>query len=687
MRQIHATILVAFGLGVVVGLLLARSPAPLVLGAGGPAGAAADAGGPRPATAATKKANAAFAAGLPFADKRDFEDARKGFIAPLPDHGLVRTKLGTTAWDLGPFAFIKPDAPAPDTVNPSLWRQAQLLSLSGLFQVTDGIYQVRGADLSDIIFVEGESGVTVIDPLISQETARASLDLYYRHRPKRPVVAVIYTHSHLDHFGGVRGVVAEKDVDDGKVQIYAPEHFTGEAISENVMAGNAMSRRATYMYGSLLPRGPRGQVTAGLGLATSNGRPTLIPPTKFITRTGQKETIDGLTYEFQMAPGTEAPAEMHFFIHERKALTTAENATHTLHNLYTLRGAKTRNARAWAHYLNEAIEMFGDQVEVLFAPHHWPVWGNDRAVDHLKKMRDTFKYLHDQTLRLANHGYTMTEIAEMIELPDGLNQNWSSHGYYGSVNHNVKAVYNLYLGWFDANPATLHPLPQGPAARKYVEYMGGSAAVLAKARKGFAQGDYRWVAQVVNHVVLAEPDNQEARALEADAFEQLGYQAECATWRNFYLTGAQELRGGVKKLPAPKSASADLVKAMPLNLFFDYLGVRLNGPKANGKHLVVNLIFPDVKEQYALTVENAVLHHSRARQAKDAHCTVTLARADLDAIILGEAKLGQLITAGRVKIDGQAQKLQELLGLLDSFDFWFNVVTPNPLPATPNGKG
>jgi alkyl sulfatase BDS1-like metallo-beta-lactamase superfamily hydrolase len=662
---------------------------PIVLGAGGKTAAVVGSasGGPKPATAATKKANADFARNLPFANRQAFADAQKGFIAPLPDKGVIKNKLGRPVWDLAPFSFIKLDAKSPDTVNPSLWRQAQLLSLNGLFQVTDGIYQVRGADLSNITFVEGKNGITIIDPLISMETARAGLDLYHQHRPKRPIVAVIYTHSHIDHFGGVRGVVSEKDVAAGKVKIFAPEHFTNEAVSENVMAGNAMSRRASYMYGSLLPKGPSGQATSGLGLTTSTGLPTLILPTDFITRTGEKRTIDGLTYEFQMAPGTEAPAEMHFFIHELKALTTAENAVHTLHNVYTLRGAKTRNARAWAFYLHEALELWGDKAEVLYAPHHWPVWGNDRIVDYLKKMRDTYKYLHDQTLRLANHGFTMTEIAEMIELPDILNKNWSSRGYYGSVNHDVKAVYNFYLGWFDANPATLHALPRGPASRKYVEYMGGAEAVLARARKDFDKGNYRWVAQVVNHVVLAEPENKEARALQADTLEQLGYQAECGTWRNFYLTGAAELRHGVKKLPAPKSTSPDMVKAMPLDLFLDYLGVRLNGPRADGKKIVVNMNFPDVKQKYLVTVENAVLNYTRGKQAKDAHCTVTLARSDLDAIILGEAKLGQLITAGQVKIDGQAQKLQELLGLLDSFEFWFNIVTPNPMPVMKNGKG
>jgi alkyl sulfatase BDS1-like metallo-beta-lactamase superfamily hydrolase len=664
--------LLLVGVGIAIGTALKSLPQ-LSAQAGG------DANGPKPATAQTKKANAAFAKNLPFADKEAFAAAQKGLIAPLPDNGVIKNKAGMPVWDIAPFSFIKLDAPSPDSINPSLWRQAQLLSLTGLFKVMDGIYQVRGADLSNITFVEGKSGITIIDPITSAESAKVGLDLYYQHRPRKPIVAVIYTHSHVDHFGGVRGVISDKDVAAG-VKVFAPEHFTSEAVSENVMAGNAMSRRASYMYGYLLPKGPLGQATTGLGLAGSNGTVTLILPTDIITKTGEKRTIDGLTYEFQMAQGSEAPSEMHFFIHELKALTTAENAAYTLHNLYTLRGAKTRNAKAWASYLHEAVELFGARAEVLFGPHHWPVWGSGQVVDYLKKMRDTYKFLHDQTLRLANHGYTMTEIAEMVEMPESLAKNWSSRGYYGSVNHDVKAVYNFYLGWFDANPAMLHALPPRPAAMKFVEYMGGANAVLVRARKDFESGDYRWVAQVVNHVVLAEPDNKDARTLQADALEQLGYQAECATWRNFYLTGASELRHGVKRPPLGTSASPDMVRAMPLNLFFDYLGVRLNGPKADGKNIVVNMNFTDTKEKYVVTVENAVLNYSKDKQAKDAHCTVTLARSDLDSIILGEAKLPQLITAGQVKIDGQPQKLQELLGLLDSFEFWFNIVTTNPAP-------
>jgi alkyl sulfatase BDS1-like metallo-beta-lactamase superfamily hydrolase len=686
MLHIPGKTLFLVGLGVVLGLALARLPEPSATGQAargkGEEGGqvVGKAGGPNPATETTKKHNVDFAKTLPFKDTRDFEFAKKGLIAPLPAGGVVKNAGGQVVWDPRAYSFITLDQDAPDTVNPSLWRQAQVLSINGLFKVTDHIYQVRGYDLSNITFIEGTDGVTVVDPLISQETAKAALDLYYRHRPKKPVVAVIYTHSHVDHFGGVRGVVDGKDVKAGKVRIIAPEHFTEEAVSENVIAGNVMNRRAVYMYGRLLPKSPQGQVTSGLGLTTSTGQMTLIRPTEFVKMTGEKRTIDGLTYEFLMAPGSEAPAEMHFFIPEHKALCTAENACHTMHNLYTLRGAKTRDARKWSGYLTESLDLWGGKAEVLFAPHHWPVWGNEAIVDHVKKYRDTFKYIHDQTLRLANHGYTMIEIAEMMKLPPSLEANWASRGYYGSLNHNVKAVYNFYLGWFNANPATLHELPPAAAAKRYVEYMGGADAVLARAKKDFARGEYRWVAQVVNQVVLADPGNRAARNLQADALEQLGYQAENGTWRCFYLQGAQELRDGVTKAPVANSASADIVRAMPLDLFFDYLAVRLNGRQANGKKATINMDFTDTKEQYVVTLDNSVLNYAKGKQATDADCTVTLTRSGLDDIILGRAKLPQQITAGDIKIAGNARALQEVLSLLDSFDFWFDVVTANPPP-------
>ncbi|MBL9124242.1 MAG: MBL fold metallo-hydrolase [Planctomycetaceae bacterium] len=635
-------------------------------------------GDPKPATEFTKRANLAAAQTLPFDDTRDFADARRGFIAGLPDGGVVKNAAGQVVWDPRGYDYIQPDAAAPDTIHPSLWRQAQLLTINGLFAVTDRIYQVRGYDISCITFIEGERGITVLDPLVSAETAKASLDLYLAHRPPKPIVAVIYSHSHVDHFGGVRGIVDPADVAAGKVQVVAPAGFAEEAVSENVLAGNVMSRRASYMFGPLLPKNPRGQATAGLGLTTSSGEVTVINPTVLIKETGEKLTLDGLTYEFQMAPGSEAPAEMHFLIRELKALCPAENATHTLHNLYTLRGAKTRDAKAWAGYLTELLELFGDEAEVLFAPHHWPVWGQDRIREHVTKMRDTYQYLHDQSLRLANRGYTMVEVAEMLRLPPELEANWASRGYYGSVNHNAKAVYNFYLGWFDGNPATLHELPPAVASKRYVEFMGGADSVVEKARRTFDGGDYRWTAQVLNHVVLAQPDHQPARGLLADTLEQLGYQSENAVWRNFYLTGAQELRQGVQKSAPGNTRSPDMVSAMSLDVFFDYLAIRLNGPKANGKRFVINFDFPDVGEKFVVRLENSVLTHSSGKREPQANASVTFPRAVLNQVILGKTTLPGEIAAGRIRIEGDAKAVQQMFALLDSFDFWFNIVTPNP---------
>jgi alkyl sulfatase BDS1-like metallo-beta-lactamase superfamily hydrolase len=629
------------------------------------------------ATAATQKINAAVLRQLPFANKQDFEDARRGFIAPLPDNGVIRDKEGKPVWDMSGFSFIKEGAAAPETVNPSLWRQSQLLMYAGLFQVTDRVYQVRGADASNISFIEGDTGIIVVDPLISEETARAALNLYYQHRPRKPVVAVIYSHSHVDHYGGVKGVVSEDDVKAGKVKIVAPDGFLKAAVDENVMVGTAMSRRAGYMYGVLLPPGPQGKVTMGLGPTTSTGTVTLIPPTDIITKTGQEMVLDGLKFVFQLAPDTEAPAEMHFYLPQLKLLCPAENCSHNLHNLYTLRGAKTRDALAWSKALNETLERWGNESEVMLNVHHWPIWGRERIVDRLQKQRDMYRYLHDQTLRLANQGYTMVEIAEMIRLPQGLAKEWYARGYYGTVNHNVKGVYVKYLGWFDGNPANLHPLPPVEASKRYVEFMGGAAAVIKKAQKYYDKGEYRWVAEVVNHVVFAEPKNAAARELQARALEQLGYQAESGPWRNFYLSGAQELRAGVNKLGTGTTASPDTIRAMPLGLLFDYLGVRLNGPKAEGKTITLNWNFTDTKEQYVLALENGALNHTAHKQVKDAEATFTLTRAAFDEFILGgKPELEAMMASGDLKVEGQKEKLGELLSLMDNFDPWFNIVTP-----------
>jgi alkyl sulfatase BDS1-like metallo-beta-lactamase superfamily hydrolase len=635
---------------------------------------------PGPATEATKAANAAMLDELPFEDRQAFEDAHRGFVAPLPTDVLTGPS-GKPVWDPSKFAFLR-DAEAPDTVNPSLWRQAQLVEISGLFEVTDGIYQVRNYDLSNMTIIEGETGITIVDPLVSAETAKAALALYRANRGEdRPIVAVIYTHSHADHFGGVRGVVEQADVDAGKVTIYAPAGFMENATAENVLAGTAMGRRASYQFGNLLPASATGQVSSGLGTTTSAGSITLIPPTDLITETGETATIDGLTYEFLMAPGSEAPSEFMFFIPEKKALNGAENATHILHNTYTLRGAKIRDPLAWSKYLNEMIATWGDKAEVLYNQHQWPVWGSDKVVEHLRLQRDMYRFINDETLHLANQGFNKEEIAETLKLPAAIEKSFSNRGYYGSYSHNVKGTYVYYLGWFDANPATLNPLPRAEAGKHYVEMMGGADAVLAKARDYYEKGEYRWVAEVADHVVFADPENQAAKDLVADAFEQMGYQAESGPWRNFYLAGAQELRGGVAELPTPTSVTPDTLRATGLDLYFDYMSVRLDRGKADGKHMTLNFDFPDVGERYALELSNGVLNNAKGVQLADADASVKLDRTTLDAITLGQTTMKDAVASGQITIEGDKGKLGELFSYLDAFDFWFNIVTPN-VPAS-----
>lgn len=636
---------------------------------------AAEPTAPQPASAETRGANLAFGRDLPFDDVDDFANARRGLIA-RPDSVDIRKTDGQPVWNLDQYRFVEQQTDTPDTVNPSLWRQTRLNNLYGLYEVIPGIYQVRGYDLSNITFVATDNGYLVIDPLISAETARAALDLLYQHRPQKPVVAVIYSHSHADHFAGVRGVIDEADVTAGKVRIIAPEGFMANAVSENVYAGNAMGRRASYMYGSLLPRGPTGQVDAGLGKTTSSGTLTLIEPTDIISETGTEMVIDGLRIVFQNTPGTEAPAEMNFYFPDLNALCMAENISGNMHNLYTLRGAQVRDARAWSHYIDESIALFGERTEVLFTSHHWPRWGREAALEYLSSQRDLYKYLHDQTLRLANHGYTMNEIAEMVELPPNLARVWSSRGYYGSVSHNVKAVYQRYLGWFDGNPANLHPLPPTEASRRYVEFMGGSEAVLEKARLDYDQGNYRWVAEVVNHVVFAEPENAAARELQAAALEQLGYQAESAPWRNFYLTGAAELRHGVRRGPAPNTRSPDLLRALDTGEIFDFLAIRLNGPRAQDVALAINWEFVDSDERYALVLRNSVLNHFAGQAVPEADLDLSLSRETLLKVMTKQTSFEQELASGHVTAQGNPQVLAQLFALLDEFEFWFDIVTP-----------
>lgn len=627
------------------------------------------------ATSATKAANQKLLGELPFSDKSDFDDAHRGFVAPLPDT-VIKGPSGNAIWNPQQYAFIKEGSAAPGTVNPSLWRQAQLINISGLFQVTDGIYQVRNQDLSNMTIIEGKEGITVVDPLISAETAKVAIDLYYANRGKKTVKAVIYTHSHIDHYGGVRGIVDAADVTSGKVKIYAPEGFLDAAVAENVMAGNAMSRRASYMYGNLLPPDPKGQVGAGLGTTTSAGTVTLLPPTDIITKTGEKRTIDGLTYEFLMAPGSEAPAEMLWYIEEKRAISAAEDCTHTLHNTYSLRGAKIREPLPWSKYLNQALTMWGAKADVMFAQHHWPTFGRDKVVNLLRQQRDLYRYINDETLHLLNQGETMVEVADKFKLPPSLANMWANRGYYGSVSHDVKATYVLYLGWFNGNPATLDELTPVEASKRYVEFMGGANAVLSKAKQSFARGEYRWVAQVVNHVVFADPNNQAAKALQADALEQLGYQAESGPWRNFYLTGAKELREGVKKLPTPNTASPDTVRAMTPEMFFDYLSVRVNRAKAANAKIALNVDLGKPEGTYLLELENGVLNHTANVQAQQADANITMSRDTLNGIILGQTKMADAVKNGSAKVTGNQGKVDELVSYLDTFEFWFPIVTP-----------
>ncbi|MFG2536512.1 alkyl/aryl-sulfatase [Streptomyces sp. NPDC048511] len=626
---------------------------------------------PKPAQPSIAQQQAEIRQRFPFSDTQDFDDANRGLVGRR-EPNAVTAEDGTTLWDNDTYAFLEGDA--PDTVNPSLWRQSQLVATQGLFEVVEGIYQVRGFDLSNVTFVEGTAGVVVIDPLLSEETAAAALALYREHRGDRQVTGVIYTHSHVDHFGGVKGVTTQEDVDAGRVPVLAPVGFIHHAVSENVYAGTAMGRRAAYMYGAALARGPQGQVGAGLGQTTSTGTITLIPPTVDITETGQEEVVDGVRMIFQMAPDSEAPSEMLIYFPDFRALCAAEDATHTLHNLLTLRGAVVRDPHAWSHYLTESIDLFGDRTDVVFASHHWPTWGQDRAVRYLGIQRDLYGYLHDQTLRLINKGWTGTEIAEHLPLPPALENAWSTHGYYGSVSHNLKAVYQRYMGWFDGNPAHLWQHTPVEAGKRYVAFMGGADAVVDKARGSFGEGDFRWAAEVLSHVVFAQPDHAAARELLADTYEQLGYGSENGTWRNFYLSGATELRQGQFGTPTV-AASPDVIANLTPPMLFDAIAVQIDGPKAWGETLSIDVHLTDSGERYRLRLTNGVLTYSAAPQKGTADVTLRTDARSLPALALGSLSPERLTEAG-IQVEGDASVLGRLAAVLDAGDQDFPIVTP-----------
>jgi alkyl sulfatase BDS1-like metallo-beta-lactamase superfamily hydrolase len=601
-------------------------------------------------------------------DTADFADAARGFIAALTPC-VVKAADGRVVWDNDSYSFLTGDA--PPSVHPSLWRQCTLTAKQGLYEVVPGIYQVRGLDLSNISFVEGDTGLIVIDPLVSTEVAAAALQLYRSHRGDRPVVAVIYTHSHVDHFGGVLGVTSQAEVDAGTVAVLAPVGFTEHAVQENVYAGPAMTRRATYMYGSLLERGPQGHVGCGLGQVPSQGEVALIVPTVDIARTGETHTIDGVHIEFQMAPGTEAPAEMHFYFPQFRALCMAENATHNLHNLLTLRGALVRDPHAWSGYLTEAIDTFADRADVVFASHHWPTWGGGRVVEFLSLQRDLYAYLHDQTLRLLNQGHTGAEIAETLQMPPALEAAWHTHGYYGSVSHNVKAVYQRYMGWFDGNPARLWPHPPAALADRYVEAIGGIDRVVELARQAFDSGDFRWAATLLDHAVFADSGHAGACTLLADTLEQLAYGAENATWRNFFLSGTAELRDG-NFGTAGQVASPALMSQLTPAQIFDGLAISVDGPRAWELDIAIDVTLLDRDTNYRLALRNGVLVHREV----PADLTIAAVNIKLDnAFRLIKAAMGDIGSPG-LEISGDRVALQQFLTVLDRPDPSFNIVTP-----------
>ena len=627
---------------------------------------------PKPATPTTVNANQAMRQAVAAFDKRDFDDATRGKLAELNDP-LVKAADGRIVWDTRKFDFLKSDAPA--TANPSLWRNQQLQHAQGLFKVADGIYQIRGYDIANMTLVEGNTGWIVIDTLLTAPVARAGLKLAMDTlKSSKPVVAVIYTHSHADHFGGVRGVVDEADVRSGKVKIIAPDAFMEHAIAENVLAGNAMSRRAQYMYGVGLPASGQGTLGTGLGLALSSSVPGLIPPTQYIKKTGEEMTIDGVRIQFQMAKGSEAPSEFMFYFPDKKALCLSEVATKLMHNVYTIRGAQVRDALLWSKYINETMDLFPD-AEVAFASHHWPTWGKENIRGFLANQRDTYRFLHDRALNLANQGKVMDELGSETFMPKALAADAASRGYYGTLSHNLRAVYNFYLGYYDGNPATLHRLPPVDSAKRYVAAMGGEAAALAAGRKAFADGDYRWVAEMVNHVVFANPANAEARALQADALEQLGYQAESAPWRNAYLLGAMELRKGPQTANV-SSSGPDTVRGMSNELLFDYIALRLDHTKTDGLKAAVQMVFTDVNETWALELSNSVLNNTQGRVLKNPDVTITLTRPAFLAMLLQGKKLHELVQAGMVKVEGNPQGFGTVVANIVEFPPLFNIVTP-----------
>ncbi len=633
----------------------------------------ADAQGHTAPTAYTAERNLAVLEQRPFSNQQDFEDASRGLIASMPEL-VVPRDLGGTTWNQTAYEFMGESVPA--SANPSLWRQARLNNQHGLYQVAEGIYQLRGHDLANMTLIDSDNGWIVVDPLTARETARAALAFARDQLGNKPVTAIMFTHSHIDHFGGVLGIVDESEVRERGIRVIAPRGFMEEATSENVIAGVAMMRRSQYMYGSRLARSERGHIGSGLGKGPAFGMVGLLAPTDIIDHDTKELVVDGVTIEFQYTPESEAPAEFMFYLPKQRAFCGAEVVSSNLHNLYTLRGAKVRNALKWSAYINDSIELFPD-AEIYFGSHHWPRWGREQVVDFLEVQRDTYKYIHDQTVRLFNEGLTPKEIAEQLSLPASLRQSFSNADYYGTVRHNAKAVYQGYLGWYDGNPAHLNPLPPAEAGQRYVDMMGGSEAILAKSQSYFDRGDYRWVAEVLNHLVFAEPDNTAAKDLLARAYDQLGYQSESGPWRDVYLSAAYELRHGKPTEPVTDlAATRDLLKHTPLPLMFDSMAVRLNGPEAEGEELAILMRFTDVDESYLLQVKNSVLHHRAERPGDVADATLTLTHTLFLDLALKTRPLQEVFFSDDLSIEGSRLDLARFFALQDQPDGMFAIVTP-----------
>ncbi|MGB3626982.1 MAG: alkyl sulfatase dimerization domain-containing protein [Henriciella sp.] len=624
------------------------------------------------ATEATSEANASVAARLPLDDQDDYKDAARGFLAAIEAEAILGED-GSVVWSVPQFDFIAGEA--PDTVNPSLWRQSGLTAKHGLFEVADGIWQVRGYDLSVMSIIEGEAGWIIVDPLTVRETAAAGLKLVNDTLGERPVTGVLYTHSHADHFGGARGVISEEEIESRNVPVLAPEGFTENAVAENLIAGNLMSRRAVLMFGRTIPSSETANVGTGLGAGLPQGTTGLVLPTEEIGGWGTRRVIDGVTFEFMDAGGTEAPAEFMFYLPEKRALCTAEVATATFHNVLTPRGAKVRDTLKWSRVIDRALADYGDRADLMFASHHWPTWGTENVQTFLRGQRDIYRYVHDQTLRRANAGATMTEAAETIPEPSFSQDDFATRGYYGTLNHNAKAVYQFYYGWWSGVPADYNALPREETARRYVAAMGGMDAVLERAIGAFDSGDYRWAAELFNQAVFSDPGNERAKSWLAASYEQLGFQAESGAWRSYYLTAAHELRTPLPEGGTATAGNADFLKAVPTLDLFDALASRYDPDKLSRDPFTLVFDFTDTGETLSLEIGQDVIV-PRLADTEDAAARLRLSRTDFNALILREANVPALVGSGRLAIEGETAAAGAFLTTLDTPDFWFNVVTP-----------